>query len=204
MNEQLSRCSNPRPPDRYPTSLTTELARLDIDSRDEKNEDQDQTARPCMFTLFYIVRSCNQKSDITIIIRKRCIKLRTPGIEFTLSHVRQRGRQRCCRRASTSPGIELTLSHIKQRGRQWCCRRASTSPGIELTFSHIKQRGRQWCGCRAQTSRPEGPGFEPRCEHVLLLDFFNTNGASTGYVSRKQIPSVIDKSLKLVLVLDVK
>ena len=49
--------------------------------------------------------------------------------------------------------------------------------------------GRQWWSGRASTSRTKGPEFEYRDDRVLRLGFFHTNGANSGFVSRKQTSS---------------
>ena len=65
-------------------------------------------------------------------------------------------------------------------------------------FTPLWSCERQWCRCRASASRTKGPGFEYRDERVQPFVLFYTNGASTGYVSRKQTSSLIIISLKLV------
>ena len=57
---------------------------------------------------------------------------------------------------------------------------------------------------RASACRTKGPGFKSRDERVLPLGLCHTNGASTGYVSRKQKLSVINIMLKAWFVIDMK
>ena len=55
--------------------------------------------------------------------------------------------------------------------------------------------GKQKCSGRYSGSRSKGLGFESLDERVKPLGFFNTDGVSTSYVSRKQTSSVINVSL---------